>query len=31
MKTIEVVMAIIRDGERELVTQRGYGEFEGWL
>ena len=29
MKTIEVVAAIIREGDRVLVTQRGYGEFEG--
>lgn len=31
MKTIEVVAAIIRDGESVLATQRGYGEFkDGW-
>ena len=30
MKTIEVVAAIIREGDRVLATQRGYGEFEGW-
>ena len=29
MKIIEVVAAIIRDGDRVLATQRGYGEFEG--
>ena len=29
MKTIEVVAAIIREGDRVLATQRGYGEFEG--
>lgn len=29
MKTIQVVAAIIRDGEKILATQRGYGEFEG--
>ena len=29
MKTIEVVAAVIRDGDRVLATQRGYGEFEG--
>ena len=29
MKTIEVVAAIICDGDRVLATQRGYGEFEG--
>lgn len=30
MKTIEVVAAIIRDGERFFATQRGYGEFKGY-
>ena len=30
MKTIEVVAAVICDGERVFATQRGYGEFEGW-
>ena len=31
MKTIEVVAAIIRDGDNILATQRGYGEFkDGW-
>ena len=31
MKTIEVVAAIIiKDGE-VFATQRGYGEFKGWL
>jgi len=29
MKTIEVVAAIIQDGDSYLATQRGYGEFEG--
>ena len=29
MKTIEVVAAIIREGDRVFATQRGYGEFEG--
>ena len=29
MKTIEVVAAIIREEDRVLATQRGYGEFEG--
>ena len=29
MKTIEVVAAIIREGDRVLATKRGYGEFEG--
>ena len=28
MKTIEVVVAIIREGDRVLATQRGYGEVE---
>ena len=31
MKTINVVAAIIRDGDRIFATQRGYGEFkDGW-
>jgi len=31
MKTIEVVAAIIVEGERIFATQRGYGEFkDGW-
>ena len=31
MKQIEVVAAIIHDGEgRIFATQRGYGEWEGW-
>ena len=30
-KTISVVAAVIRDGERVFATQRGYGEFkDGW-
>lgn len=29
MKTIRVVAAIIRDGDRVLATQRGYGDFAG--
>ena len=29
MKTIEVVAAIIRDGNKIFATQRGYGEFKG--
>ena len=29
MKTIEVVAAIIKEGDAILATQRGYGEFEG--
>ncbi len=28
MKTINVVAAVIRDGERLFATQRGYGEFK---
>jgi len=31
MKTIEVVAAIIVDGNKIFATQRGYGEFkDGW-
>lgn len=31
MKTIKVVAAIIRSGDRIFATQRGYGEFkDGW-
>lgn len=29
MKTIKVVAAIIRDGNRIFATARGYGEFKG--
>ena len=29
MKTIRVVAAVIRDGNRIFATQRGYGEFKG--
>ena len=29
MKIVEVVAAIIRDGDKILATQRGYGEFAG--
>ncbi len=29
MKKIEVVAAIIREGDKILATQRGYGEFAG--
>ena len=29
MKNIEVVAAIIRDGDKIFATQRGYGEFKG--
>ena len=31
MKTINVVAAIIQDGDRILATQRGYGDYkDGW-
>ncbi len=31
MKNIEVVAAVIQDGNKILATQRGYGEFkDGW-
>ena len=31
MKTIKVVVAIIRDGDKIFATQRGYGDFkDGW-
>ena len=30
MKTIHVVAAIIRDGNRILATQRGYGKYKDW-
>ena len=31
MKTVKVVAAIIKDGNRIFATQRGYGEFkDGW-
>ena len=31
LKTINVVAAIIRDGEKVFATQRGYGEYkDGW-
>lgn len=29
MKTIQVVAAIIRDGNKIFATQRGYGDFKG--
>ena len=29
MKTIEVVAAVIRDGDKVFSTQRGYGDFKG--
>lgn len=30
MKTIEVVAAIIRKGDKIFATQRGYGDFKDW-
>ena len=30
MKLIEVVAAIIRDGDRVFATQRGYGPWKDW-
>ena len=30
MKSIEVVAAVIRRGDRIFATQRGYGEFKDW-
>lgn len=31
MKTIKVVSAVIKDGDKIFATQRGYGEFkDGW-
>lgn len=30
MKTIEVVAAIIRSGDRIFATQRGYGDWKDW-
>jgi 8-oxo-dGTP diphosphatase len=30
MKSIEVVAAIIRDGDRVFATQRGYGPWKDW-
>lgn len=30
MKSINVVAAIIKRGDRILATQRGYGEFKDW-
>ena len=29
-KSIEVVAAIIREGDKVFATQRGYGDFKGW-
>ena len=30
MKTIEVVAAIIRKGDKIFATQRGYGDWKDW-
>ncbi|MCR5503534.1 MAG: (deoxy)nucleoside triphosphate pyrophosphohydrolase [Lachnospiraceae bacterium] len=30
MKTIRVVAAVIREGDRIFATARGYGEYKGW-
>lgn len=30
MKTVRVVAAVIRDGDRIFATARGYGEYKGW-
>ena len=30
MKQIEVVAAIIREGDKIFATQRGYGEWQDW-
>ena len=31
MKTVKVVAAIIRDGNKVFATQRGYGDYkDGW-
>lgn len=30
MKTIRVVAAVIRDGDKIFATDRGYGEYKGW-
>ncbi len=30
LKRIEVVAAIIREGERIFATQRGYGDYKDW-
>ena len=29
MKTVRVVAAVIRDGDKIFATQRGYGDFKG--
>ena len=30
MKTIRVVAAVIKEGDRFFATARGYGEYKGW-
>ena len=30
MKTIRVVAAVIRDGDKIFATARGHGEYKGW-
>ena len=30
MKSIRVVAAVIRDGNRIFATQKGYGNYKGW-
>ena len=30
LKTIRVVAAVIRDGDRIFATARGYGDYKGW-
>ena len=30
MKTVNVVAAVIRDGNKIFATARGYGEYKGW-
>ena len=30
MKSIRVVAAVIRDGDRIFATQKGYGNYKGW-
>ena len=30
MKTVRVVAAVIRSGEKVFATARGYGEYRGW-
>ncbi len=30
MKTVRVVAAVIRDGDKIFATARGYGEYKGW-